>query len=71
MNRENAVPSNCRNCLHYKPEGRRGGTCQMFHAPVQSHWKSCSLAALPFIYLLDRVEAEFYGIPDEKEQKVS
>ena len=48
-----------------------GGICQMFHAPVQSHWKSCSLAALPFIYLLDRVDAEFYGIPDEKEHKVS
>jgi hypothetical protein len=43
----------------------------MFHAPVQSDWKSCSLATLPFIYLLDRVDAEFYGIPDEKEQKVS
>ncbi|WP_284731526.1 hypothetical protein [Planktothrix agardhii] len=43
----------------------------MFHAPVQSHWKSCSLAVLPFIYLLDRSETEFYGIPDEKEQKVS
>ena len=71
MNRENAVPSNCRNCLHYKPEGRRGGICQMFHAPVQSHWKSCSVAALPLSYLLDRSEAEFYGIPDEKEQKVS
>ncbi|WP_269321699.1 hypothetical protein [Planktothrix paucivesiculata] len=43
----------------------------MFQAPVQSHWKSCSLATLPFIYLLDRVDAEFYGIPEETEQKVS
>jgi hypothetical protein len=42
------LTSACRYCRHYKPEGRRGGNCQQLGAPVQGHWKSCSLALPPF-----------------------
>jgi hypothetical protein len=40
--------SACRYCRYYKPEGRRGGSCQMLGAPVESNWTACSLAASPF-----------------------
>lgn len=66
----NPVPSTCRHCAYYKPDGRRGGTCQMFDAPVQSHWKSCTLSTLPFIDLWDRVDAEFHDSKDGKEPRV-
>lgn len=46
--KETALTSACRYCRYYKPEGRRGGSCQMLGAPVQSHWQACSLAASPF-----------------------
>lgn len=70
MTMQNSVPSNCRNCRYYKPEGRRGGTCQLFHAPVQSHWKSCTLATLPFIYLWDRADGEFQGVHEGQDPRV-
>jgi hypothetical protein len=42
------VVSSCRHCRFYGSEGRRGGQCQQLGVPVQSHWKSCSLASAPF-----------------------
>lgn len=48
MKRQKILPSNCKNCRVYKPEGRRGGLCQLFQVPVQSQWKSCSFATFPF-----------------------
>jgi hypothetical protein len=38
----------CRHCRYYSPEGRRGGICQKLMTPVESNWKACSLALLPF-----------------------
>ncbi|MDY6781237.1 MAG: hypothetical protein SW833_01550 [Cyanobacteriota bacterium] len=35
--------STCRFCRHYKPEGRRGGTCQQLGVPVRGCWKTCSI----------------------------
>lgn len=44
----NFLTSACRYCRHYNPEGRRGGNCQQLGAPVQGHWKACSLAIPAF-----------------------
>ena len=38
----------CRYCRFYKPEGRRGGACQMLGVSVQSSWKACNFASPPF-----------------------
>lgn len=38
----------CRHCQYYQPEGRRGGFCQKLGASVDSNWKACVLAAVPF-----------------------
>lgn len=38
----------CGACRFYTPTGRRGGECSQFGVPVQSVWKSCSLAESPF-----------------------
>ena len=48
MKNQNLVPSTCQNCRYYKPQGRRGGLCQMMQVPVQSQWESCCFAAKPF-----------------------
>lgn len=48
MNAPNFLTSACRYCQCYKPEGRRGGMCQMLGIPVQSKWKACSLALPAF-----------------------
>ena len=40
--------SACRFCRNYKPEGRRGGSCELLGVPVESNWAACSLAAPPF-----------------------
>ncbi len=44
----NPLTSACRLCQYYKPEGRRGGTCQQLGVPVQSNWEACALALPPF-----------------------
>ena len=44
----NFLTSACKYCRHYNPEGRRGGNCQQLGAPVQGHWKACSLALPAF-----------------------
>ena len=43
------IVSACRHCQFYKSEGRRGGMCHQLSVPVQGGWKSCSLAAHPFM----------------------
>ncbi|MGF1480091.1 MAG: hypothetical protein ACFB4I_11450 [Cyanophyceae cyanobacterium] len=43
-----ACTSACRYCRFYRPEGRRGGTCQRLGVPVQANWKACSLGSPPF-----------------------
>ena len=32
----------CMFCRHYQFQGRRGGTCQLFNAPVCGQWTACS-----------------------------
>ncbi|MGV2828652.1 hypothetical protein [Myxosarcina sp. GI1(2024)] len=48
MNITKISTSACRYCRYYKPEGRRGGGCQMLGVPVKSSWKACALACSPF-----------------------
>ena len=43
-----SLASACRYCRYYKPEGRRGGTCQQLGTPVKGKWAACSLAMPPF-----------------------
>ncbi|HEY9670827.1 MAG TPA: hypothetical protein V6D11_05240 [Waterburya sp.] len=38
----------CRHCRYYRPEGRRGGDCQLFCGKVGGTWPACSLAIPPF-----------------------
>lgn len=45
----NNFPSACRHCLHYAPQGHRGGMCQKLNAPVRGEWQACSLAHSPFM----------------------
>ncbi|NEO99875.1 MAG: hypothetical protein F6K58_14580 [Symploca sp. SIO2E9] len=48
--------STCRFCHYYRPEGRRGGFCGQLNVPVQSNWKSCSLAISPFASAWESLE---------------
>ncbi len=48
MNAPNLLISTCRYCRWYKPEGRRGGMCQMLGVAVQSKWQACTLARPAF-----------------------
>jgi hypothetical protein len=57
------LTSACRYCRHYKPEGRRGGTCQQLGAPVQAGWKACSLALPPFAPSWETLE-DAWSLPD-------
>lgn len=45
----NQIPSVCRYCRHYTPQGHRGGICKKLSAPVKGYWEACSLANLPFL----------------------
>lgn len=49
MRTTNHLPSVCRYCRHYSPQGRRGGMCQKLSAPVRGDWQACSLANAPFL----------------------
>lgn len=64
MHSENITPSICQNCRHYQFQGRRGGVCQMFQTFVESQWESCTLAELPFVYYLNRIEDESTPSPE-------
>lgn len=63
MKPTNSLTSACRYCRHYKPEGRRGGTCQQLGAPVQASWKACSLALPPFAPSWETLE-DAWSLPD-------
>jgi len=49
MKTNNHLPSVCRYCRHYSPQGRRGGICQKLNAPVRGDWQACCLANSPFL----------------------
>ncbi|WP_448381688.1 hypothetical protein [Gloeomargarita sp.] len=48
--------SACRYCRHYRPEGRRGGHCDLLGADVQGDWAACHLAVPPFAPSWERME---------------
>ncbi len=52
----NFPTSACRVCRYYRPEGRRGGTCQQLGVPVSANWKACALALPPFAPSWERME---------------
>jgi hypothetical protein len=56
MKEINFSTSACRYCRFYKPEGRRGGSCQQLGVPVQSSWKACAFASPPFEVTLKKLE---------------
>ncbi|MBF2064240.1 MAG: hypothetical protein IGS39_07440 [Calothrix sp. C42_A2020_038] len=57
------LTSACRYCRHYNPEGRRGGNCQQLGAPVQGHWKACSLALPAFAPSWESLE-DAWSLPE-------
>ncbi len=59
MEEINFSTSACRFCRSYKPEGRRGGSCQRLGVPVQGSWKACTLASHPFETTLKKLEDIF------------
>ncbi len=71
MKNQNLIPSTCQNCRHYKPQGRRGGLCQMFQAPVQSQWESCCFAAFPFTESWDNFNQELNHTSEIIQDQVS
>lgn len=50
------ITSACRFCRNYKPEGRRGGSCELLGVPVESNWAACNLAASPFENTFKNIE---------------
>lgn len=52
----NQIPSVCRYCRHYTPQGHRGGICQKLSAPVKGYWEACSLGDLPFLPNLESLD---------------
>jgi hypothetical protein len=60
MKEINFSTSACRYCRFYKPEGRRGGSCQQLGVPVESSWKACAFASSPFETTLKKLEDILY-----------
>ena len=60
MKEINSLTSACRHCRFYKPQGRRGGSCQMLGVPVEGSWKACTLASSPFTTTLKKLEDIFH-----------
>ena len=60
MKKANFLASACRFCRFYKPEGRRGGSCQKLSVPVESSWKACSLCSSPFNQEWESLEEILY-----------
>ncbi len=52
------LTSACRFCRNYKPEGRRGGSCELLGVAVESNWAACNLAAPPFKNTFKNIEIE-------------
>lgn len=50
------LTSACRFCRNYKPEGRRGGSCELLGVPVDSNWEACNLASPPFESTFKNIE---------------
>ena len=74
MKERNFSTSACRFCRFYRPEGRRGGLCEMLNVPVQSSWKACSFASPPFENTLIKLEDIFnldVSIPLQTASKVA
>lgn len=70
MKEINFSTSACRYCRFYKPEGRRGGSCQMLGVPVQSSWEACAFASHPFETTLKKLEDIFQlDTPINRESK--
>jgi hypothetical protein len=63
MRNKKSLTSACRYCRYYKPEGRRGGTCQQLAVPVKSNWTACSLALPPFAPSWESLE-DIWSLPD-------
>ncbi|MBW4518360.1 MAG: hypothetical protein KME16_01335 [Scytolyngbya sp. HA4215-MV1] len=49
----------CRNCRHFTPEGRRGGSCHLLSALVKGSWKACSMAIPAFTSDWENLEEVF------------
>ena len=74
MKEINSLTSTCRHCHSYRPEGRRGGSCQMLGVPVQGSWKACALCSSPFETTLKKLEDIFHletSVSDESHQNIS
>lgn len=56
MKETNLANLACRHCQHYQIEGRRGGLCQKLGVSVDSNWKACALANVPFEDNLEALE---------------
>jgi len=72
MRTQNDLPSVCRHCRHYSPQGRRGGMCQKLNAPVQGNWQACSLANYPFLLTWEMLETiTLWDNPSFQERKIA
>ena len=60
----NVLNSACRHCQYYKPEGRRGGMCQLLGVTVQGSWRACHLAIPAFAPSLKGLEGIIF-LPDK------
>ena len=62
------MPSACRCCQFYKPQGRSGGYCQRLEVPVYSYWRSCPLALPPFAPSWERGREPMYQCQEQYEE---
>jgi len=57
MSNLNQSNLSCRHCRYYRPEGQRGGQCQMLSVPVRGVWSAC-LLVVPVFTASGKVPAE-------------
>ncbi|AFY36940.1 hypothetical protein Lepto7376_0512 [[Leptolyngbya] sp. PCC 7376] len=48
MNSQSCSISSCKNCSHFRTEGRRGGICEQFGTFTDPAWSACPLAIAAF-----------------------
>lgn len=48
MSNADSSKLDCRHCRYYRPEGRRGGSCQLLCVSVRGIWPACSLVVPSF-----------------------